>query len=142
MTRNMATRWWVKTAARWLARIDGVSSQIRVASLGVTAFSTFSLLLQNSGHGDLVMPLGVAGIVGFPVYVYLYTEHGVWNQVSRDRQDLSANYAGPAIRIDDEHIARGIIAGLEGEELTDERREAIKAELDKTFEEYRDGVDL
>jgi len=129
-------------AARWLARIDGVSSQIRVASLSVTAFSTFSLVLQNSGHGELVVPLGVAGLIGVPLYTYLYAEHGVWNQVQRDKADMSTNYAGPTLRIDDEHIARGIIAGQKGKALTEEERQAIKDELDLTFEEYRDGVDL
>jgi len=142
MTSNTAERWWVRVAARWLARVDGVSSQIRVASLGVTAFSTFSLVLQNSGHGELVVPLGVAGLVMVPLYTYLYAEHGVWNQVQRDKADMSANYAGPMIRIDDELIARGITAGQKGNELSESERKAIKEELDITFEEYRDGVNI
>lgn len=137
-----AERWPVKVAARWLARVDGVSGQIRVFSLAVTAFSTFSLVLQNSGHGELVTPLGVALAVVLPLYTYLYTEGGVWNQVSRDRQDMSSNYAGPTSRIDDELIARGIIAGQIGQELSDEQRQAIKDELDKTFDELRDGIEL
>lgn len=139
---NTAERWWVRVAARWLARVDGVSGQIRVFSLGVTAFSTFSLVLQNSGHGELVVPLGVAGLIAAPVYTYLYAEGGVWNQVNRDKVDLSTNFAGPTMRIDDEHIARGTIAGIKGRELNDEERQAIKAELDETFAEYRDGVNL
>lgn len=137
-----AERWPVKVAARWLARVDGVSGQIRVFSLAVTAFSTFSLVLQNSGHGEFVTPLGVALAVTLPLYTYLYTEGGVWNQVSRDRQDMSSNYAGPTSRIDDELIARGIIAGQIGQELSDEQRQAIKNELDKTFDELRDGIEL
>jgi len=141
MGSNTAERWWVKIAARWLARVDGVSSQIRVGSLGVTAFSTFSLVLQNSGHGEYVVPLGIASLVGFPVYTYLYTEQGVWNQVNRDKNDLSSNFAGPTMRIDDEMIARSMLAALYGRELTDEEREAIQNEADATFEEYRDGVD-
>jgi len=141
MGSNTAERWWVKMAARWLARVDGVSSQIRVGSLGVTAFSTFSLVLQNSGHGEYVVPLGIASLVGFPVYTYLYTEQGVWNQVNRDKNDLSSNFAGPTMRIDDEMIARSMLAALYGRELTDEEREAIQNEADATFEEYRDGVD-
>lgn len=137
-----ANRWWVKFGARWLARVDGVSGQIRVFSLAVTAFSTFSLLLQNSGHGELVTPLGVLLAIGLPAYTYIYSEGGVWNQVSRDKNDLSSNYAGPTTRIDDEHIARGIIAGQKGEQLSEQERKAIKAELDDTFAEYRDGMDL
>ena len=135
-----ANRWWVKVAARWLARIDGVSGQIRVFSLGVTAFSTFSLVLQNSGHGNLVAPLGVAGLIGVPVYTYLYTEGGVWNQVARDRVDLSTNYAGPTMRMDDEMIARGILAGQKGEQLSPQERKAVSNELDDVWEQYRNGL--
>lgn len=142
MSSNTAQRWWVRMAARWLARVDGVSGQIRVFSLGVTAFSTFSLLLQNSGHGKLVAPLGVVLAILVPVYTYLYAEKGVWNQVNRDKMDMSTNYAGPTLRIDDELIARGIIAGLNGKELTDSERRAISNELDKAFDENRDGIEL
>lgn len=139
---NTAERWWVRVAARWLARVDGVSSQIRVASLGVTAFSTFSLVLQNSGHGELVVPLGITGLLTVPLYVYGYAEGGVWNQVMRDKRDLSTNFAGPTLRIDDEMIARGIQSAQKGEELSEREREAIKAELDAAFEEYRDGIHI
>lgn len=142
MPSNTAERWWVRIAARWLARVDGVSSQIRVFSLGVTAFSTFSLVLQNSGHGELVVPLGVAGLVTVPIYVYAYAEGGVWNQVMRDKRDMSTNFAGPTLRIDDEMIARGIRAAEKGEPLTDEERDATKAELDHAFAEYRNGIEI
>jgi len=137
-----ANRWWVKLAARWLARIDGVSGQIRVFSLGVTAFSTFSLVLQNSGHGNLVMPLGVAGVIGLPIYTYLYTEGGVWNQMARDRVDMSANYANPQQRIGAEMSVRAWVAAQQGEQLSQDQREAMLAELEDAFAEYRDGVEL
>lgn len=139
---NTATRWWVRIAARWLARIDGVSGQVRVFSLGVTAFSTFSLVLQNSGHGDLVVPLGVAGLIAVPVYTYAYTEGGVWNQMARDRVDLSTNYAGPTMRIDDELIARGMLAALKEDTLTQSERDAISDELDDGWNQYRDGIQI
>lgn len=139
---NTATRWWVRVAARWLARIDGVSGQVRVFSLGVTAFSTFSLVLQNSGHGNLVVPLGVMGLIAVPLYTYAYTEGGVWNQMARDRVDLSTNYAGPTMRIDDELIARGMLAALKGETLTKGEREAISDELDDGWSQYRDGIQI
>jgi len=63
-----AQRWWVKAFARWQARIDSVKGQIQAGSLLVTAFSTFSLLLQSSGHGEFVRPLGVLLAVAGPVY--------------------------------------------------------------------------
>jgi len=135
-----AQRWWVKAFARWQARIDSVKGQVQALSLAVTAFSTFSLLLQNSGHGEFITPLGVVLAIGGPAYAYLFMEAGVWNQVNRDRVDKSANYAGPGVRIDDELTARGILAGMNGEQLTDQEREAISQELDAAWTEYRDGL--
>ncbi len=137
-----ANRWWVKAAARWMARVDGVSKQVRMFSLGVTAFSTFSLLLQNSGHGELVMPLGVALLVLTPIYVYLFAEGGVWNQVARDRRDLSNNFAGPNARISNEMLARALAAWDKGEELNDRERELLQTELDAAFYDLRRGLEI
>ena len=137
-----ANRWWVKTAARWLARVDGVSGQVRIVSLGVTAFSTFSLLLQNSGHGELVLPLGIVLALITPVYIYLYTEGGVWNQMARDRRDLSNNFAGPNARISNEMLARALAAWEKGEQLTDAERELLQSELDAAFYDLRRGVEI
>lgn len=137
-----ANRWWVRLAARWLARVDGVNKQVQMFSLAVTAFSTFSLLLQNAGFGRYVPHLGVVTSVAFVVYTYYYNEGGVRNQVSRDRQDLSNNWAGPNSKIQGEMFARAYLAGERGRELSDEEREAIRAESFDTFREYRDGFDL
>lgn len=137
-----AERWWVRLAARWLARVDGVSGQLRLAMLGLTGVSTATLTLKQYGHGEYAWPLIVGiGLVTL-VYTYYYTEGGVWNQVSRDRVDMSSNFAGPTMRIDDELTARGILAAQMGRELTEEERQAIKGELDHGFSEYRDGYDL
>lgn len=137
-----ANRWWVRTAARWLARVDGVSGQLRLAMLALTGVSTATLTLRQYGHGDLAWPLIIVISLSMLIYTYLYAEGGVWNQVARDRVDLSANFAGPTLRIDDELIARGIHAAREGRELHPDERRAIKNELDKAFYEYRDGIDL
>jgi hypothetical protein len=137
-----ADRWWVRVAARWLARIDGVSGQIRLFSLGLTAFSTFSLVLQSFGLGRFVPVFGVGLLAGGLVFAYLYSEGGVWNQVSRDRADMSGNFASPGMRIDDELIARGMCAGRKGAPLDEEEREAIVKELDTAWERYRDGVHI
>lgn len=135
-----ADRWWVRAAARWLARVDGVKAHIQVVSLGVTAFSTFSLVLQNSGHGGLVVPLGVVGVIGMPIYTYLYTEGGVWNQVSRDRQDLSTNFAGPTMRMDDELIGVAVFAAVHGRPPDDDEQQAIADAVETSWQSYRDGV--
>jgi len=137
-----AERWWVKLAARWLARIDGVSGMIQLAMLGLTGISTATLTLQQYGHGEYAWPLIAVVGAGTLIFTYLYTEGGVWNQVSRDRQDLSSNFAGPSMRINNELLARGMLAAQENRELSDEERHAIKRELDDAFDEYREGVDL
>lgn len=137
-----ANRWWVRLFARWQARIDSVTAQIQAVSLAVTAFSTFSLLLQQSGHGELVPALGVLGLLGFPLYAYLYFEGGVQNQVARDRQDMSNNFADPNMRITTELYARGVTAAQEGRELSETEREAMQEELDAAFAEYRDGIQI
>jgi len=137
-----AERWWVRLAARWLARVDGVSGMIRLAMLGLTGLSTALITLRQYGHGRLAWPFVAVVASGTLVFTYLYTEGGVWNQMSRDRQDLSSNFAGPSMRMNNELLARGLLAAEQGRELTAEERDAIKEELDEAFEEYRDGIDL
>ncbi len=46
------------------------------------------------------------------------------------------------MRMNDELLARAVLAAREGRELTDAEREAIKSELDDAFGEYRDGLEL
>ena len=137
-----ANRWWVRLAARWLARVDGVSGMIRLAMLGLTGLSTATLTLRQYGHGEYAWPFVLVVAIGTLVFTYLYTEGGVWNQMARDRQDLSTNFAGPSMRMNNELIARGILAAQEGRELSEAERKAIKQELDHAFHEYRDGIDL
>jgi len=135
-----ANRWWVRLAARWLARIDGVTGQIQMVSLSVTAFSTFGILLQNYGLGGLVPYLGAAAAVGCLVYVYLYTEGGVWNQVAKDRQDLSTDFSGPTMKMDDTLIGVAVFAAIHERPPTKEEIETIETAVDGQWKEYRDGV--
>lgn len=139
---NTAERWWVRLAARWLARIDGVSGQLRLAMLVMTGLSTATLTLQQYGHGQYAWPL--IGVTGFAmlIYTYLYAEGGVWNQVQRDKRDLSNNWAGPNARISNEMLVRSLVAALQDSELTKEQERLIKRELDDAFFELREGVEL
>ena len=137
-----AQRWWVKLAARWLARVDGVSGMIQLAMLGLTGISTATLTLRQYGHGEYAWPFIAVVSVGALVFTYLYTEGGVWNQMARDRQDLSTNFAGPSMRMNNELLARAVLAAEEGRELSEDERRAIKTELDHAFDEYRDGIDI
>jgi hypothetical protein len=137
-----ADRWWVKAAARWQARMDSITGQISMFSLLATGFSTFSIMLQGFGLGRYVPYLGAFVALSLPIYAYAFFEGGVKNQVGRDRADKSTNFAGPAGRILTEMYARSIAAAQKGEALTDDEIEAVKAEADATFLEYRDGYDV
>lgn len=137
-----AERWWVRRGARWVARVKGVEGQLRLAMLGLTGLSTATLTLQQYGYARLAWPLIATVSVGMLGYTYLYTEGGVWNQANRDTHDLSSNYVGPKMRIDDELIARGVLAAQKGRALEEEEREAIREELDAAWDDYRDGLEI
>lgn len=137
-----AQRWWVKVGARWLARVDGVSGQLRLAMLGLTGISTATISLRQYGHGELAWPLIISiGVLGL-AFTYLYTEGGVWNQMARDRQDMSNNFIGPNSAIQAEANMRAWLAAERGRELTEEERKAIKAERQALFEDLRDGIEI
>jgi len=74
--------------------------------------------------------------------VYLYTEGGVWNQMVRDRQDMSNNFAGPNARIQAEMLAVALAAAQKGDELDESEREAVKTELETSFHDLRDGIEI
>lgn len=142
MTNNTATRWWVRLGARWLARIDGVSGQLRLAMLVMTGLSTATLTLRQYGHGEYAWPLiAVTGVVML-AFTYGYTEGGVWNTMARDRNVLSNNFPNPNSRISNELLLRGLAAHLKGRELNENEREVIQNELDQGMEDLWDGVEL
>lgn len=137
-----ANRWWVKVIARWLARIDGVKGQVQMFSLAVTAFSTFSIMLQGFGLGGLVPYLGVGAVVVGIIYTYVYNEGGVRNQVRRDTADLSNNYSGPAMLMDDTVTGVSMFVAMHGRLPTEEERQQIEEGVREQWQEYRDGIDL
>lgn len=137
-----AQRWWVRWFARQLARLDGASSQVRLFSLALTAFSTFSIMLQGFGLGRYVPLVGMFGGIFGWLYIYFYTEGGVWNQMARDRQDMSANWAGPNGVIQAKMTARTLAAAENGEPLSDKQRQAVDAEAELVFQQHRDGIDI
>lgn len=137
-----ADRWWVRAAARWIARIDSVQGQLGLVFQAMTGVSLASGALKYFGLSQLV-PWFLASTMAFVVvYAYLYSEGGVWNQVSRDKQDLSTNFAGPTMRIDDELTGCAVFAAVHGREPTAEEREAIASAVDKPWQEYREGISL
>lgn len=137
-----ADRWWVRWGARWLARAEAVGPMIRLAMLGMTGLSTALLTLQQYGHSRYAWPLVAVVLGGSLAFTWLYTEGGVYNQQNRDKADFGDNYAGPTMRLNAEHVCRGLLAAQKGRPLDDDEREAIKRELDATFDEFRDGIDI
>lgn len=135
-----ADRWWVRLAARWLARIDGVSAHLRLAMLALTGVSTMSVALNSYGLGHFAAPVTAVLAAGMLVYAYLYTEGGVWNQVGRDKKDMSANFSGPTMRMDDELIGLAVFAAVNGREPTPDERRVISDAVDAGWQDYRDGL--
>jgi hypothetical protein len=142
MGSNTAERWWVRRAARWLARLDGVSKQLRLAMLVMTGLSTATITLKQYGHGRWAVPLIGATGVGILVYTYLYTEAGVWNQMQRDRVDLSTNFAGPTMKMDDTLIGVALFAAMQNRPPNEDEFEAIEEAVGMYWHEYRDGIEV
>jgi len=139
----------VRVGARWVARVNGVRGHLALAFQAMTGVGVVSGALKYYGLGNLApffIALTGAGMLAF---AYLYTEGGVWNQVSRDSVDLSSNFTSPsdllAHRIGAQHFA--YLAWLQqanGEAPDDFER--IREDLVKLTEDewarLRDGVDV
>jgi hypothetical protein len=110
--------------------------------LAVTAFSTFSLVLQGFGLGQYVLPLGIVLLIAGPAYAYIFAEGGVWNQVSRDRADMSTNFAGPSMKMDDICTGAAVFAAVHGQEPDEKDIEVIENAVDEKWSEYREGIDV
>lgn len=138
-----AQRWWVRMYARWIMRIKSVQGQLNLFFTAISGVSLASGALRYFGASTLSIVISLFLMALFLlVYTYYYSEGGVWNQVSRDQREVSANYADPKSRINTEMTARTLAAVLEGRELNAEEREAAKTECDLVYEEYRDGYDI
>lgn len=137
-----ANRWWVKMGARWIARVDSVKAHLNLFFTAMTGVSVASGALAYLGAERFVPYFVAATAIGVLAYSYAYAEGGVWNQVQRDRRDLSTNWAGPTARINAELTSRTWTAAQQGEALSEAQRAAAKAEADAAFEEFRDGFEL
>lgn len=137
-----ANRWWVRAIARWIARIDSVQGQLGLFFQAMTGVTLASSALGYFGAGWLILPFIVTTGSFVLAYAYLYSEGGVWNQVSRDKQDLSTNYAGPTMRIDDELIGAAVFAAVNGRAPDDSEQQVISDAVDRPWKKYRDGVEV
>lgn len=137
-----AERWWVRLAARWLARVEAVSDIVRMAMLTLTGLSTATVALSEYGYAHFAGPLIVATVGSGVAFTYFYTEGGVYNQKNRDRADLGSNYAQPGNYIDDMIIGAAMFAALHGRPPDDEEVADIEKAVGMVWSDLRDGVDL
>lgn len=137
-----AQRWWVRFGARWIARIDSVKSHLNLVFQGMTGVSLASGALKYFGMEWAVGPFIAVVAVSVLVYAYLYAEGGVWNQVSRDRTDLSNNYATPRDKIDDTLIGAAVFAAVHGREPDEEELNTIEHTVSAKWSDFRNGVEL
>lgn len=137
-----ATRWWVRMAARWIARLDSVKSHLNLVFQAMTGVSLASGALKYFGMTWAVGPFIAFVAGGVLVYAYLYAEGGVWNQVSRDRTDMSSNFSGPNQLMDNPQIGCAVFAAVHGRRPDEEERKTIHDAVKDQWLEYRDGVDL
>jgi hypothetical protein len=137
-----ADRAWVKATARWIARIDSVQGHLGLAFQAMSGVGIASGALKYFGMSQFVAPFIVLVAVGVLGFAYLYSEGGVWNQVSRDRSDMSSNFATPRDVIDDTLIATGVFAAQNGRPPDEHEMDVIHEAVRGQWEEFRDGIDL
>jgi len=140
---NTAERWWVRRAARWMARVQTVQGQLALLFQGMSGVGIASGALKYLGLPTPVIAglfsLFVGGVVG---YVYVYSEHGVHNQKERDMSDISTNYSQPVNYIDDVIIGAAVFAAREGRKPDAEERQAIEEAVEEQWIKYRDGIEI
>jgi len=127
-------------AARWLARVDGVSGQLRLLFLAMTGYGITIQTLSQYGLGNYALEFLAISALGLVAYTYYYNEGGVRNQVSRDRQDLSTNYSGPRMLMDDTLIGVAEFAARTGRKPTQEEITMIEQAVKTQWDEYRNGL--
>lgn len=137
-----AERWWVRSAARWVARVDGVKGHLNLGFQAMTGVSLASGALKYFGYQRFVPHFLVVTVGLTLLYAYLYSEGGVWNQVERDQHDLSTNFSGPNMRMDNPLIGAAVFAAQEGRPPTEEEFAAIDDAVERYWYDYRDGVSL
>lgn len=137
-----AQRRWVQFGARWIARVDSVKGHLGLVFQGMTGVSLASGALKYFGMTWAVGPFLAFVAVGVLAYAYLYSEGGVWNQVSRDRTDMSSNFSGPNQLMDNPQIGCAVFAAVHGRKPDTEERKVIHNAVKDQWKEYRNGVNL
>jgi hypothetical protein len=123
-------------------RFEASAQIFNVTFLGVTASSTLTSALADTGHSHLAPYLLALGCLSSPIIAFSYVEGGFYNRKNREKQDRGNNFAKPQNAIDNAIIARNIKAAEEGRTLTPDEREAIERESLQGYQDYHDGIDI
>jgi len=127
---------------RWIMRFEAAGQIISMVAQVTTALSALSGVLAYSGYAGYVpVVLGIGGLGGI-VFVYGYTEWGIYNRKNREKQVRGNNYSKPQNAIDDAIIARTIIAAEKERTLTEQERAVIENESIQGYQDYHNGIDL
>lgn len=142
-----ADRWWVRLAARWIARVEAVSPLIRMGMLSMTGLSTALIGLKEYGYDEYARPLIAVVVLGTLAFTWYYTEGGVWNQKNRDTVDLGDNYSGPTMLMDKRieakqlaHLAY-VLQNGHNKSIEEIQRE-MQEVTDQEWAAMRDGVEI
>lgn len=135
-----AQRWWVKSFARWQARIDASLQEINLGLRMISSGGIGSAALEYLGQGWLILPFLTLMVVGVLGYAWVVFEGGVKNQVAKDRQDMISNFSNPTMLIDDILIAVGVYAAINEELPTEEDVGRIAHAVRTEWDDYREGV--
>jgi hypothetical protein len=127
---------------RWLMRVQAVQGILQLIGVAVTAASTLTSALVAIGHADLAPWLLVIGLVGSPIFAFLYVELGLFNRKNRENVDRGNNFATPRNKIDDTLIGAAVFGAVHGRPPTEDEIETIKDSVEQPWQEFRDGVDL
>lgn len=127
---------------RWLMRVQAVQGIIQMVSMAITAASTLTFALQSLGYTHLAPWVLGAGVVGAPVFAYIYVDHGFFNRKNRENVDRGNNFATPRDKIDDTLQGAAVFGAVHGREPSEEELETIKNAVEKPWNDFRDGVDL
>lgn len=127
---------------RWLMRFEASAQIFNITFLGVTASSTLTSALADTGYSEYTGSVLATGCLLSPVIAFVYVKYGFYNRKNRENQVRGNNFAKPQNVIDDAMIARNIKAAEEGRTLTEKEREAIEQESLQGFRDYHDGIEI
>lgn len=137
-----ATRWWVRYFALWQARVDSATQEINMGLRAITASGITSGALKYYGLEEYALPfLAVVALI-FAWYAKAVFDGGVKNQVSRDRMDMTDNFAAPGVYIGSQIQMRALGSALDAQQNGDDPEQAAQETVTKAWKEYRDGIDL